>query len=300
MRVDTDFMVRYRVDEPVPIKDIIESLQGIEVVLRETALFLPRILPGLQVEHTEIKVRQIAQESPLRELFVLSLFLAFQKDLEAEVPPMIESLIHHQIPHSMDTMVTLLALIIVFYGVGAIKDLVVGGADDGPSQRKLAALITEVAQISGTSEKIIRDKLNERYGDKTAWKKLTNATARFFRVSKRQDSAALDVNDRAIEQDVVRDIPADYLFDDAKSDEASRTYYDVNLELHAQDKDHKGQGWAAIIPGITENRVKLKLMPDIEAGDLWGLDHVRGDVTVLFDRIGAGLVARSIQLHKIT
>ena len=299
MRQDIDFFVRYQVEDPVPIRDIIESLQGIEMVLREATAFLPRIVPGVEVEHTEIKVRQIVQESPLRELFVLSLFLAFQKDLEAEVPPLLEQAIGQQIPHSMDTIVTLLALIIVFYGVGAIKDLVIGRVDGGPSQRKLDSLIGEIAQLTGTSDKIIREKLDERYGEKTAWRRLTNATARFFRPSKLQDSAAVNVNDRLIDQETMRDIPAHYIFEDAKEEEPARDFNDVILELHAQDKDHRGQGWAAIVRGLTEKRVRLKLMPGVDAAELWGVDNVKGDVTVVYSRIGSDLLPKEVHLHRV-
>ena len=49
-------------------------------------LVLPAFIDGLSVEKLEIKVREIAQESPLREVFAAALLVAFQKQLEAEVP----------------------------------------------------------------------------------------------------------------------------------------------------------------------------------------------------------------------
>jgi hypothetical protein len=145
--------VKYLTDQDVPIRNIIERLLGAEDVLTEAASFLPRVLPSVDVEHLEIKVREIAQQSPLRELFLVSLIIAFQKDLEAEVPNMITSVTGYPIPAQFDTIVTVIALIIVFYGVGAIKDVVIGGADEGPSQRQLNGLISELAQLSGTSKK---------------------------------------------------------------------------------------------------------------------------------------------------
>ena len=80
MRHDTDFAVRYVTEKPVPVRDIIESLRGIETVLNETGKLLPKFVDGLIVEGLEIKVREIAQESPLREIFLLTLIVAFQED----------------------------------------------------------------------------------------------------------------------------------------------------------------------------------------------------------------------------
>ena len=79
MRHDTDFSVRYLTDQPVAICDIIESLQGVETILGEMANVLPEFVDGLQVQKIEVRVRELSQESPLRELFLVALFLAFRR-----------------------------------------------------------------------------------------------------------------------------------------------------------------------------------------------------------------------------
>lgn len=208
MQHTTPFSVRYLTDEPVPIRDIIGSLQGVETTLNEMARLLPTFIDGLQVEKIEIKVREVAQESPLREIFAVGMFLAFQKQLEEEVPQLITDATGMIIPDRFDTVVTVLALIIVFYGAGALKDLVFGHGAAGAAEAQLNGLIAELAGEIGKPEKFIRDKLADRYAEKTLWRRLANATSRFFAPSKRQDSAPVEVNGRQITQDVVRDVPA--------------------------------------------------------------------------------------------
>jgi hypothetical protein len=298
MRYDADFNISWRVDDPVAIRDIIESLQGVETVLRETAGVLPQLVRGLDVEHFEIKVRTIAQQSPLKELFVLTMFLAFQKSLETAVPGAIEQATGTDIPANLEVIVTLTALIVVFYGVGAIKDFLVG-SKDGPSAAMLQGLIDELSKECGLTPEVIRARLAERYADKSAWKRVTNAAARFFRVSKRQDSSPMLVNGRQVSAEVVRDVPADYLFDDAREAAPARPFYDVPLELHAQDRDHSGQGWAAVIPGIVDRRVRLKLLSGVSAADLWNRDRARGDVMVIYERVGDQMIPKSIQLQAL-
>lgn len=300
MRFETDFVVRYDVEAPVPISDVIDSLRSVDTLLRETAALLPSILPGLTIEHIEIRVRSVVQESPLREAFAAALLVAYQDDLTREIPPLVGAMLGHDVPANLSTTVTVVTLIIAFYGVDAVRRVLTGGDDNGPSKRKLDALIKELSQMTGASEKVINDRLEERYGQKGAWKRITEAAAKFFRPSKRQGDAAVEVNDRKIGKDVVADIPQEYLVKEAEDRGVFRSFPNVPIELHAQDRDHSGQGWAAHIPGVTLKRVRLKLMPGISAADLWGRNTAHGDVTVFYNRVGPDMVPKAITLDRLT
>jgi hypothetical protein len=300
MQHDTNFSVRYLTDDLVPIHDIIESLNGIETVLGEVGRLLPHMVTGLTVDRVEVRVRQIAQESPLRELFLVSLFLGFQKELETEVIGLLEQATGYDIPANMDTIVTVLALIVVFYGAGAIKDLVVGPATDGPARRQLAGLIAELSGDTGKSEDAIRSTLERRYGEPTMKKRIANAASRFFTPSKRKDSAPVEVNGRTIDHETVSDVPAQYLIEHESEVKPSRNFDNVTLELHAQDRDHAGQGWAAIPVGLAEKRIRLKLQDDVATADLWNRNTVKGDITMVYERVGLELVPKEIHLHRLT
>lgn len=299
MRHETDFSVRYLTDDPVAIRDIIESLQGVETILWEMANVLPQFIDGLQVQKIEVRVRQLEQESPLRELFLVALFLAFQKDLEREVTGNLESVMGYDIPSNLDTIVTVVALILIFYGVGAIKDLVVGKVAAGPSERMLDGLVNELAADTGKTPDYIRERLDARYGDKALWKRLANATSRFFGPSKRQHSAPIEVNQRQIDHDTVKDVPAQYLIDQEADGRPTRPFTNVPLELHAQDKDNASKGWAAISRGITDQRLRLKLMPEVSPAEVWGHNIVQGDIHIVYEKIGLEKVPKLIQLDRV-
>lgn len=299
MRRDTDFTVRYLTDETVPIRDIIESLQGIEAIFAEVGKVLPSLVEGVSVQRVEVKAREIAQESPLRELFAIALFMTFQEDLEREVPTNLENVTGIHIPDNWDAIVTVLAMILVFYGVGAIKDLVFGSSGDGPSKRMLDGLIGELATSTGSRPERIREQLDQRYGDRTLWKRLANAASRFFTPSKKQKSAPIEINGRPIDHETVQDVPAQYLIEHEADTRPARSFADVTLELHAQDRDHAGRGWAAIPRGITDQRLRLRLMDDVSTTELWGHDLVRADVTIIYDRVGLEVVAKEIHVHRV-
>jgi len=299
LRHDTNFAVRYITEKPVPVRDIIESLRGVETVLNETGKLLPKFVDGLAVEGLEIKVKEIAQESPLRELFLLTLIIAFQDDLEDGVTDAIEAATGYTVPANFEALVTVVALIVLFYGVGAVRDLVMGPATDGPARRKLKGLIQELADNTGKTPEQIEQVLDERYGETPMVKRVANAASRFFTPSKRLDSAPVEVNDREIDHETVEDIPAPYLIEHEQDIKSTRNFYDVGLELHAQDKDHAGRGWAAIVEGVTDKRVRLKLMEDVDPSDLWNKNRVNGDITIKYERVGDQLNPVEVQLHEV-
>jgi len=299
LRHDTNFAVRYITEKPVPVRDIIESLRGVETVLNETGKLLPKFVDGLAVEGLEIKVKEIAQESPLRELFLLTLIIAFQDDLEDGVTDAIEAATGYTVPANFEALVTVVALIVLFYGVGAVRDLVMGPATDGPARRKLKGLIQELADNTGKTPEQIEQVLDERYGETPMVKRVANAASRFFTPSKRLDSAPVEVNNREIDHETVEDIPAPYLIEHEQDIKPTRNFYDVGLELHAQDKDHTGRGWAAIVEGVTDKRVRLKLMEDVDPSDLWNKNRVNGDITIKYERVGDQLNPVEVQLHEV-
>ena len=299
MQHNTQFSVRYLTVDPVPIRDIISSLQAVEATINETVRLLPIFVDGLSVEKIEIKVREIAQESPLREAFGIALLVAFQKQLEEEVPNLITDATGIIIPDGIDAVVTVIALIIVFYGAGALRDLVFGNGSAGAAKAQLDGLISELSGQIGKSEASIRKVLADRYAEKTLWRRVANTASRFFAPSKQQDSAPIEVNGRRISREVVSDIPAEFLVEDAADERPSRLFNDAVVELHAQDRDHTGRGWAAVIGGVSEQRLRMKLMDGVAADDIWGTDKVRGDVSIIYEKVGTELVPKEVHLHRV-
>jgi hypothetical protein len=299
MRHDTELSVRYLTDDPVPIRDIIASLQGVDAAIQETARLLPLLVEGLQIEKVEVRVREVAQESPLRELFVIGLFMAFQKQLEEEVPQLISDATGLVIPDRFDTVVTVLALIVVFYGAGALKDLVFGTGKEGAAKAQLDGLIAEIAPQIGKTEQQIRDVLDDRYSERTLWRRLANMTSRFFTPSKQQNSAPMEVNGRTITRETVQDVPAEYQVEDASEENPSRYFSNAKIELRAEDKDHMGRGWAGVVTAVSESRLRMKLMPDVSAAELWGQDTITGDISVIYEKVGTDMVPKEIHLHNV-
>lgn len=61
---------------------------------------------------------------------MLALVVAFQDDLVGEVPPVIEDLFKVTVNDRYDTIVTVIFMIVVFYGAGLAVDLVKKAVSD--------------------------------------------------------------------------------------------------------------------------------------------------------------------------
>lgn len=259
MKVDVPFQVEYLTPDAVPIDEVIDSLIAIRTMLRESTSTIPSYYPAIKVESVQIKVRQISHDSPLRELFLVSLVIAFQEDLTKTLPPLIEEHTGVAIPENLHTLVTVATMIAVYYGIGYVKDLLLQKQLDSPVRKQLSALIKELSGMTGKPEKEIRRVLEERYKPKGKMKELGRQAIRFFMPSKSQGNAPILIDKRKIGPEIVEDVPREFAYDEELETSKSRDFYDVPLEIHAQDRDKSKTGWAALVKGEMEKRVPMKL-----------------------------------------
>ncbi|MER8505114.1 hypothetical protein, partial [Mesorhizobium sp. M1142] len=75
---------------------------------------------------------------------MVSLIVAFQDDLKTEIPPMLEDLFKVNIPDSYDSLVTVVTMIVLFYGASFLKDAAVKAVEDGALRRKLDNIVDQL------------------------------------------------------------------------------------------------------------------------------------------------------------
>jgi hypothetical protein len=113
-------------------------------------------------------------------------------------------------------------------------------------------------------------------------KALVEASNGFFRPSKHQGDAPVEIGPRTITRLQVQEIRP---VDPEKLPE-SPTYTDdksnVLVEFHGHDKDHRTRGWHAVVPEYSQNRHRIELDRSIEIEPLFTVSEVRGDVIATF------------------
>jgi hypothetical protein len=272
--------VYYEITERVSVSDVIDSLLGIEDLLTEVGPLLEACVPGLVVERIEVDVREISQSS-LKELLWAAIFVAYQTDLEKDVPNLLENLFGTKVGHEYPTIVTILFLLLTFYGLDFVYKRLAKIAEGSRIKEQLDGLIAEAANHCGISEARIRQILEERYV-RGRMRRLVQASLKLFQPSKAHGNVGIRVSGRRIEPKLVADVPSGAQMLEFEEPPPTRSLTDVEIELHAQDVDHTRQGWAAVIPSVSKRRVRMELYPPIMPVDLYTRTRVRGDVLAVY------------------
>lgn len=272
--------MEYLVKGPVEIADLIGTLQAQQVLAKEFGELLEITFDGLKVQRVELKVHSLTTGS-VREYFWLAVFVAYQKELQASIPPMLEHLLGVEIDDSYNALVTVSMLLLVFYGADyAYKRLV-----DRRGSDKLAAqvdsLVEELAAFSHKPAADVRRLIDAHLGKKGKAKDIAKAAIKFFKPSRMQNNDTINVGQRVISPDVIAEVPF-YNGDALDKNEHGVPVYNTRIELNAKDRVRDGQGWYGIVKTISDDRKPTSLFPEVSRDFLWQHDFVWADVMVIY------------------
>jgi hypothetical protein len=298
VQITLPFSVEYRTEGQPTVQDVIIALQATDALMRQTVELLPSFVNGLRIESSSLNVREISHGS-LKEIFGVALFATFQDELEAEVPKMLESIFGVNISEDYDTIVTVVFLVVVFYAVSLAKDALAKKMENHKSRMMLDELLSVAASQTGKSRYELQQILDARYQKPNSLSGLITSAKSFFTPSKRSSDASIIVGKRILDRDLVRDVPLDSEAADIKDFSRYQPYQDVELCLHAQDRDKPNTGWAAVAPSISPNRLKVRVVDPVKPSDLWQRDQVKADVVVVEKITANGYRPTEIQITAI-
>jgi len=278
----------YGTKDQTSLQRIADSLVANERLLLEAAGVLGTIVDGLEIKKVNISLRQITQESPLKEIYWGALVFTFQEDLVREVPPLLEQLLRTDIPDQYNTLVTVTALLLAFYGVDFVYRRLNPGSSSRHISRMLDGLIHDVSEMVDKPENEIRDKLAERYGEGKL-RQLAKASTRFFSPAKEKKGIGIKPNvGPEISPEVVDDIPSQQDIDDFSPAEVPEPIEGVEIEIHQQDVDYTKSGWAGIVKDVYDKRLKMQLYPPLKPDDLYTKKNIVGDIILVSRRNEGG------------
>lgn len=113
-------------------------------------------------------------------------------------------------------------------------------------------------------------------------KKLAQQSAKIIAPAKSEEGATVIIDGNSaltFNEEMVKAVPDTVDFEPF---EMTDPHSDVDLEIRATDLDSLQRGWAAIIPGLVERRVKLVLGEKVQPEALAGRFKVRADVEILY------------------
>lgn len=291
--------ITYDTSGTTPIPDIIAALQAADAAIQDAVSLLPSFIDGLKIDHSTVRVRLLSQESPLKELFIVGIIAALQSDLQREVPQLVEEVLNVDIPAGYDSIITFVVAIVLVYGASFLKDAAIKAVEDSALRRQLSNMIEQLGKSTNKTPEEIKRILDAKYGAPNSVKRIANTVGKFFTPSQREGAKAVTFDRERIDPEVIREVPYPDEFSAKEDFERYQSFNDVRLEIHAQDKDKINTGWAAVPVGLSERRLKMKLVEPVLASDIWTKSTIFGDITLVSKLSATGYIPQEIHLLRI-
>jgi hypothetical protein len=268
--------LRDRPDADLIAASIISNRQ----LVTEAAAFLEATLDGLTIEGVKVEVRRISQESPLTEAFVAAIILTFQPKLERDVPRIIEGFTGFQVPEEYHAILSLVVCALALYGARAAIDFLKG--DKGEAvQARLTEITSDVAVALDVPEDKIRRVLETRYRSRKRVSLIRSAVS-FFRPAKQAPGSDMIIGEKVrIEPRLIANVPDLAMLENVAPQEKSESLEKVEIHLVAQDEMRQKSGWAGIIPAVSDERLRMQIMPPLRPEQVYLNKVIRADVIVM-------------------
>jgi hypothetical protein len=277
--------VEYDLDGISSVAAVAESLIANERLAKEAALLLEALVPGLIIERTNVSVRRVVQESPLKEAFVVALVATFQPKLEHDLPTIITDLTGVVVPEHYHTVLSLFVMIIAVYGISKAIDLLFPSNSKKELDEDYKNLVLVAGDLINIPPPQIETAVRARYSRRRI-SQVTSLVRGYFAPTTGREKARIVAPDGSeISAPALKEIPHFAIPQTIGDTEKTETQFENNkrIILHAMDRDRGKLGWAAHIPSLFEDRVPMKLDKTIDPEALFTKRQVTGDVLVVYN-----------------
>lgn len=267
--------IYYSIGNNPSIKEIIESLQGWEAIIKQSKGVLAE-LTGSDILDIEVRVQKLEVGS-LTEKILIKLGFGDEENFDKFLENAHERYIGEGKMRSA-LVWTVIAGVLATGMYLAVKNMAPNNASHFEANNNI--IINIGAGETNISPERIQSVLNSTLVDK---KTAAKGAVKILSPARNDENATLMIgNDNAsvtIPSDLISKTPTEVSFE---ADTYTRDHYDVDLEIRALDLDNPTKGWAAVIPGLVDRRVKLVLAPGIKPEDLSHKFAFRADVTITY------------------
>jgi hypothetical protein len=276
--------IEYEADEAVSVDDLVLSLEANARLLRRAGDFLSTVVPGVTIEHKKVSILHISQESPLKELFAYSIIFTYQDELEKEVPQLIEILTGRAVPDQYDTVVTVVVMLIAVYGISTAFSKLFPDRQKPALDEAKASLIERLAKMTGVAAQRIAVSVEVLFTGRSR-RPMLAASQNVFAPTRGQRSATVRAGDgeTLVSRDAVKEAQAAAglpVEEEEETDLATTSEYHHNVQvvLHAMDRDRKRFGWAGHVPSLFDDRIPMHLEKNLKPETIFGKNEIMGDI----------------------
>lgn len=264
----------YSTKEAVTIKEVIASLQGWEAVIRQSQGVLKELTHANILDVT-VHVERLEAGS-LYEDIVIKILFGTQEELDK----FLES-IHAKIGDGKlrNALISAVVAALLAYGL-----LLASKAMSPDTTSHFEANNNTIINIGAGEANISPERLQSIIESTVTNKKvLAKGSVKTLEPARSDENATMSIGVGAstvtIPAETIKQAPSDVSFE---ADTYTQDHSDVDIEIRALDLDNPEKGWAAVIPGLIDRRVKLVLAPGIDTKKLAGKFTFRSDVTITY------------------
>lgn len=263
----------YSTENPVSVKEIIKSLQGWEAIAKQSLDVFVN-LTECEIDGVELEV-ELLRSGSLYEDLVIKLLFGSQEKLDKFVEKC-----HAVIGEGAVRNTLVFAVVSGMVGYG----LYLASSAMSPDKvTHFEANNNTIINIGAGAANLTPEGLKSVIETSVRNpKSLAEGAVKVISPARSDENASLTIGDGqqtiVIPPETIRQAPTSVSIDPLTQ---VRDYSDVDIQIRALDLDNPSKGWAAVVPGIIERRVKLVLDPNVSAESLSGRLSFRGDITVI-------------------
>ncbi|HHH1595529.1 TPA: hypothetical protein ACPZUF_004347 [Yersinia enterocolitica] len=267
--------IYYSIGNSPSIKEIIESLQGWEAIIKQSKGVLAE-LTGSDIMNIEVRVQKLEIGSLKENIIIRLLFWD-----EGELNKFLDNTREKYIGDGKMRSAIVWTIIAGLVGTGMLQAVkLMAPNNTSHFEANNNTIINIGAGETNISPERIQSLINSSLTDK---KVLAKNAVKIMAPARNDDNATLQIGSDntsvTIPAETIKQTPTEVVFE---PDTYTREHMDVDLEIRALDLDNPSKGWAAVIPGLVDRRVNLVLAPNIKPEDLSHKFRIRADVTITY------------------
>ena len=268
-------------DGVATVTEIANSLIAQERIFKDAVSIFCECFPGMQLDSVNIALREVTQQSPLREVFVGVIAASYGPELGEEVPDIVKSVLGIDVSDRYDAIISVLILVVAVYGFDWLVRRIYSIGKDGVAEKERKRLIGIVAKEMGISESQVEEAPGRALGKRQ--RSVIRSAIDFFRPARRLKARKIEVGrgKDEISREVLERFPSDAEIAQFEPKTDMQELKNVKITFRAHDLD-KNEKWAATIEEVSSGRRPLHVAPYIDAKQLFDRREIIGDVIVTY------------------
>jgi hypothetical protein len=282
--IEVPHLITYDTRTHVDIHAVAKSLLATADLIELARPVIEKLMGGTAISISSIRIQEVSNGSPLKEMMWVGLFLAFQKELENEVPVWVEQMFGVSVPEDAKTIVTVLVMILAISIIDQAVQRFMPSKDIQHLRKTLGDQIGVVAEMSQSKPEDIRALVVEQTRKDKLSKKMVMAALNWFFPARQDEGVMISGGGgMRIPADAVREVPPalELLIDENKR---TRDLFNVLIDIHRADRDSTEAGWRGIVEEVSKRKLRLQLAPTISPDEVFGRRFIHADVVVVEER----------------